>query len=193
MHEVAGDLDPVADERSPSCSCDFFPTSSPSRSWGILCMSATIGAHMCASLRVGPSRPLALDAAAPIARPSPIPDRQPRCTCVACGRGGARPCAQDASSMCTGCASRAARTATSGSRSAERRSRPCSQFGPAEHAAGSRQAGRAAAIVGARGRRPQRAVRARRDALARVREAPRGRVSGRLCKNLMCHVCGTSV
>ena len=88
----------MADERSSSCSSDFFPTSPPSRSWSSLFISATIGAHMCAFLRVGPARPLALDAAAPIARLIPIPDRQPTCTCVACGRGGARPCAQGSSS-----------------------------------------------------------------------------------------------
>ena len=120
----------MADERSSSCSSDFFPTSPPSRSWSSLFISATIGAHMCAFLRVGPARPLALDAAAPIARLIPIPDRQPTCTCVACGRGGARPCAQGSSSTYRRSACRWASSAASsrGRGERRRRSRCCARL-----------------------------------------------------------------
>ena len=52
--------------------------------------------------------------------PHPIPHRQPRCTCVACGRDGPCPCAQGSSSTCRRSACRRAWCAASSRRRGER-------------------------------------------------------------------------
>ena len=86
---------------------------------------------MCALVCAVPARPRALDAAAHSARLIPIPDCQPTCTCGACGRGGARPCAQGSSSTSRRSACRRASLAacSRGRGERRRRSRCCARLG----------------------------------------------------------------